>query len=164
MMPVFGVGVLSTLVARIVGRHVTPRTLLLIGTIAITLAGAGMTLLLSTETPYWMMMLLCALLGIPTGFNNLGNQYILQSSAPAESAGVASGLYRTSQYIGATLATVVVALGLSTEKVAGGIQSLAVSIGSLGVALTLLSLLALIRSRRTPVEAPVMPERTAQMN
>jgi MFS family permease len=66
--------------------------------------------------PLWSLIVVGAVLGIPNGFDNLGNQALLYQTAPAERIGVASGLYRTGQYVGANLASALV--GLSVGNVA----------------------------------------------
>jgi MFS family permease len=153
MFPVFGVGVLSTTLATMAGRTMLPRVMLMIGASAFLLAGGAMVLFLTTESPYWLMILIGALLGIPNGFNNLGNQFILHHSAPAESAGVASGLYRTSQYIGAALSAVVLTFVLSPELNDGGIHLLGLTIGGIGLALLAFNSIGMFRERHTPIKA-----------
>jgi MFS family permease len=153
MFPVFGVGVLSTIVATAVGRTLPPRSLLLIGGLGFLVAGVLVAVLLTPESPYWVMIVIGALLGIPNGFNNIGNQLILLQSVPSDSAGVASGLYRTAQYVGAALSSVVVAFvlaggGLDGGGLDGGIAPLGQTIGVLGLILALLSVVALVRGRR----------------
>jgi MFS family permease len=149
MFPVFGVGVLSTIAATAAGRRMSPRTMLVVGALGFSVAGAAMVVLLSSDSPYWLMILIGVMLGIPNGFNNIGNQLILQLSVPADSAGVASGLYRTSQYVGAALSSVVVALVLSPLFVDGGIAMLGASIAAVGVLLLVLNAIALLRGRGT---------------
>jgi predicted MFS family arabinose efflux permease len=153
MFPVFGVGVLSTIAATAVGRTLPPRSLLLIGGLGFLVAGVLVAVLLTPESPYWVMIVIGALLGIPNGFNNIGNQLILLQSVPSDSAGVASGLYRTAQYVGAALSSVVVAFvlaggGLDGGGLDGGIAPLGQTIGVLGLILALLSVVALVRGRR----------------
>jgi hypothetical protein len=58
----------------------------------------------------WLLVTVSALLGLPNGFNNVGNQTEMFRAADSRSIGAGSGLYRTSQYIGANLAAAVLEL------------------------------------------------------
>ena len=147
MFPVFGVGALSTLVASRLGSRVSPRVLLLVGSLAMVIAGTLAATVVGTDAPIWLLVLVGALCGLPNGFNNLGNQLILHASVHGEQAGVASGLYRTSQYIGAALAAVLAASALTPGRGDGGIAILGCSIAVLGGCLLLAAVVALVRGR-----------------
>jgi MFS family permease len=147
MFPVFGVGVLSTIVATNVGKRMSPRVMLVIGSLGFLLAGIAIVFFLTADAPYWLMILIGAMLGVPNGFNNIGNQLILQASVPADTAGVASGLYRTAQYVGAALSSVVVALVLVPVLRDGGIHLLGICIALIGLFLCVLSCVAMMRAR-----------------
>ncbi|MEB3372090.1 hypothetical protein [Saccharopolyspora mangrovi] len=62
------------------------------------------------SAPIPMLLGIAAVLGLPNGFNNMGNQRAMYAVAPAEAMGAASGRYRTSQYVGANLAAAVLVL------------------------------------------------------
>lgn len=147
MFPVFGVGILSTVAATALGRRMSPRLLLVVGGGGFLGAGAFVAVVLTTASPYWAMIIAAVLLGIPNGFNNIGNQLILQQSAPSESAGVASGLYRTAQYAGAALSSVVVAFALGPRMPEEGIAFLGLAISLVGALLLILNSIALLRDR-----------------
>lgn len=149
MFPVFGVGVLSTLAATRLGARVRPRVLLVLGSAAMVAAGLLARLVVDARSPVWLIVLLGVLMGLPNGFNNLGNQLVLHESVAEEHAGVASGLYRTAQYIGAALASVVVAVALAPRPGDGGIGTLGAWITALGGVLLLGSLAVLIRRKHT---------------
>ncbi len=55
-------------------------------------------------------MAVAAVLGVPNGFSNIGNQSTLYRQASARDAGIAAGLFRTSQYVGANIAAAVIEL------------------------------------------------------
>jgi sugar phosphate permease len=102
------------------------------------------------DAPVWLIVLLGLLMGLPNGFNNLGNQLVLHEAVDEQQAGVASGLYRTAQYIGAALASVVVASALAPALDgggSGGLATLGVWIAALGAVLLLGSVVVLIRER-----------------
>jgi sugar phosphate permease len=84
------------------------------------------------------------LLGLPNGFNSLGNQTSVYRAAPANRMGAASGLYRTSQYVGANLAAVVLAL-VFTGSAAGsatdaGLHRMAFTVAAIGAVLAVAAL------------------------
>ncbi|WP_181021904.1 MFS transporter [Microbacterium sp. Ru50] len=148
MLPVFGVGALSTVLATRLGRTWHPRALLAVGTSAMVLAGTLLALTGAADMPLWVLAIVCALLGVPNGFNNLGNQLLLHHAVPAGAAGASTGIYRTAQYVGAALAAVVVAHLLDAGAVAGGIRDVGLTIAGLGLALLLATVVAVIRLRR----------------
>ncbi|MCM6764042.1 MFS transporter [Rathayibacter sp. ZW T2_19] len=148
MFPVFAVGVVSTILATRMGRRLAPRTLLLIGTAAMVVGGGVLAVAVDTASPLWLLAVASGLLGVPNGFNNLGNQLILHSAVPESSAGSASGVYRTSQYLGAALSAVIVAHSVGTEFDAGGIRSLGAWIGGIGLVLLILNIIAIVRGHR----------------
>jgi MFS family permease len=150
MFPVFGVGVLSTLAATRLGARARPRVLLVVGSAAMVAAGLVALTAVDADSPVWLIVLLGVLMGLPNGFNNLGNQLVLHDSVDEQHAGVASGLYRTAQYIGAALASVVVASALAPSLSGdgtGGLATLGVWIAALGGVLLLGSVAVLIRER-----------------
>lgn len=119
MFPVFGVGVLSTALAARSAARIGPRRLLVIGNAGFVLAGAVLATVAGPTSPLIVLAVANALLGVPTGFNNLGNQLTLHDACPARAAGSANGLYRTAQYIGAALSTVLVAHVVPAQAAAG---------------------------------------------
>lgn len=147
LLPVFGVGALSTVVASRLGAHWHPRVLLIVGTSAMALAGALLMTTARADSAIWWLAVVCALLGLPNGFNNLGNQLLLHRAVPAEVAGASSGIYRTSQYVGASLAAVVTAHAIAPAAAEGGISELGAAITLLSGVLLLLSVVAYVRQR-----------------
>ncbi|MCP2168437.1 putative arabinose efflux permease, MFS family [Goodfellowiella coeruleoviolacea] len=150
MVPVFAVGVLGTVIATRLGRRVPPRALLVIGTCAMTLAGALIVLFVDPHSPMWLLAAVSALLGVPNGFNNLGNQMILHHSVPEANAGSATGMYRTAQYLGAALSAVIVAHAVRPDEPVGGIHQLGAWVAGLGGVMLVSNLVALWRSRGLP--------------
>lgn len=151
MLPVFGVGVLSTVVATRLGKTLKPRVLLVLGTTAMVIAGALMAGTVSVSSPIWYLAVISALLGIPNGFNNLGNQVILHHTVPENSAGSASGVYRTSQYLGASLSAVIVAHSIGVDQAFGGIRTLGLWVAALGAGMLITNFIALWRHRGRPM-------------
>jgi MFS family permease len=151
MVPVFAVGVLGTVIATRLGRRLRPRLLLVIGTAAMVLAGTLMILVVDPHSPVWLLAAVSALLGIPNGFNNLGNQMILHHSVPEANAGSATGMYRTAQYLGAALSAVIVAHAVRPDQPVGGIHQLGAWVAGLGGLMLVSNLVALWRSRGQPL-------------
>jgi MFS family permease len=151
MLPVFAIGVLSTIVATRLGKTLKPRMLLVLGTTAMVVAGALMALTVTSTSSVWYLAFISALLGIPNGFNNLGNQVILHHTVPEKSAGSASGVYRTAQYLGASLSAVIVAHSIGVDQAFGGIRSLGTWVAALGGAMLITNIIALWRQRGRPM-------------
>ncbi|MEV0948710.1 MFS transporter [Rhodococcus sp. NPDC049939] len=109
MLPVAGVGFGSTFLAsRILARHGVRKTLA-VGTCAILVGGLLLASVESSTAPIVVLLLVAVVLGIPNGFNNIGNQNLVNSYTSVEDVGTAIGTYRTVQYIGANLAAAVLA-------------------------------------------------------
>ena len=70
----------------------------------------------------------------------------MYAAAPAEQVGTASGLYRTSQYIGANLAAALVGLGLGDHATDSGLHLLALVISVISAGLLTAALLRLRRN------------------
>lgn len=109
VLPVAAFGVVSTVLATRLQRRRGVWPSLVVGTGAL-LAGGLLLTLPGRTTPVPLLLLVCAVLGLPNGFNNMANQGAMYAAAPPGRAGSASGLYRTSQYVGANLAAAVLAL------------------------------------------------------
>lgn len=114
MLPIAGLGVFMTLLATRLVRTRGPGLPLLIGSVGLAVGGLVLATLVHADTPVVALLLVYAVLGIPNGFNNMGNQTSMYAAAPSGTTGAASGLYRTSQYVGANLAAAML------ELVAGG--------------------------------------------
>ncbi|RVW00214.1 MFS transporter [Rhodococcus xishaensis] len=109
MLPVAAVGALTTLIAsRTYARHGARRTLA-VGTGALLVGGLLLASVESSTAPILVLLMVAVVLGIPNGFNNIGNQNLVSSVTSLEEVGTAIGMYRTVQYIGANFAAVVLA-------------------------------------------------------
>ncbi|MDF3311208.1 MFS transporter [Rhodococcus sp. T2V] len=107
MLPVAGVTVLSTaLGARTYGSFGARRTLS-VGTVSMMLGGVLIATVENSAAPIYVLLLVAAVLGIPNGFHNIGNQSIINSVTSVDEVGTAIGMYRTIAFIGANLAVVV---------------------------------------------------------
>ncbi|MEV0948712.1 MFS transporter [Rhodococcus sp. NPDC049939] len=109
MLPVAAVGALTTLIAsRTYVLHGARRTLA-VGTCALLIGGLLLASVERSTAPILVLLLVAVVLGIPNGFNNIGNQNLVSSVTSVKEVGTAIGMYRTVQYIGANLAAAVLA-------------------------------------------------------
>lgn len=134
MLPLAGVGVITTTVAARIVRGNGPRLPLVIGSVVMAAAALVLTRVDSTA-PVLGLVALSAVLGLPNGFNSMGNQASLYDAAPAGQMGTASGLYRSSQYVGANLAAAVLELTFAGPATDSGLHRTAFTI--LAIALVL---------------------------
>jgi MFS family permease len=152
MLPVACFGVLATVVATRMLRRFGPRTLLIVGSAGL-LAGSAALLVVGQRTPVALLLVVAAVLGLPNGFNNMGNQTAMYRSAPENRLGSASGLYRTAQYVGANLAAAVVGLSLGERAVSGGLHHLAAIISVTSALLLIAAVLSRQLGRDSSVRA-----------
>ncbi|MET1007990.1 MAG: MFS transporter [Propionibacteriaceae bacterium] len=147
VVPVAAVGVVSTLVASAWIRHGGLVPTLLIGNVGLIGAGVLIALTLTLNTPWWGFLLVAALLGIPNGFNNMANQNELYGLAGTE-IGAASGLLRTTQYVGANLSAAMIEVLVGGSITDGGLHRVGWGIAVVSVLLLLVTLAGLgLRSR-----------------
>lgn len=124
MLPIAACGVLVTPLAARLVRRAGIRPALVVGSAALT---AG-TLLLTTigdATPVVALALVGVVLGIPNGFNNLGLQSALYAAAPKERIGAAAGIFQTSRFVGAVLATSLIGLVFASGVDSAGLHQIA---------------------------------------
>ncbi len=150
MFPLAAVTIVVTpLAARSIGA-VGLRPTLLAGAGALVV-GAGLLGVAAATTAPWVVLLLTAALGIPYCVVSLSMNQALYSAARPEDSGVAAGIFQTSRYVGAIVATTVLGLLFS-----GG-TSAASWLTAVGVATVLavvhLALLTFVRPRRGPEQA-----------
>ena len=94
------------------GARLRPKTALLLGC-AGALIGVVMLVGLHAYSTAYAILGVSAFLGIPNGFNPVSEQATLALHAHVRFMGVASGLLRTSGYIGAMLASSLIAITFS---------------------------------------------------
>lgn len=110
MFPMSVVSVASTFLASHFLTVRGPRLTLGIGAVSLVVSGLAMALVEGSSTPVWLMIVIALVFGIPNGFNNIGNQALINTVTSVEKVGTATGIYKTVQYIAANLSAVVVAL------------------------------------------------------
>lgn len=144
MFPLAAVTIVVTPLAARAIEAVGLRPTLITSAIALV-AGAVLLGVAAATTAPWVVLLLTAALGIPYCVVSIGMNQALYSSARPEDSGVAAGIFQTSRYVGAIVATTVLGLLFSGGTTSG--SWLAV----VGVATTLavvhLALLVFVRPR-----------------
>jgi MFS family permease len=124
LLPVAGVGVLTTpIAARLISR-VGPGPALLTGACMLTV-GSLLLLVCNATTPLLVLLVVGGVLGIPNGFNNLGLQAALYEHAPAHHMGAAGGQFQTFRYVGAILSTSLLGLAFGTTVTSHGLHIIA---------------------------------------
>lgn len=158
MFPMAVVSVCSTFVAARVIAVRGPRVVLGIGGIFLLLTGLALALVEDRSTPVWMMVIVALIAGVPNGFNNIGNQGLINTVTSVEKVGTATGIYKTSQYVAANLSAVIVALCMSVGAGDGsagatdaGLHFTGWAIAALGAVMTL----GIVFARKMPVKVRV---------
>jgi MFS family permease len=100
---------LVAIACAMLGSRLRPRTALVIGCCG-ALAGAFLLFGLHAASSAYAVLGVSAVLGIPNGMNPVSEQATLALHARVEFMGVASGLLRTAGYIGAMLASSLIAI------------------------------------------------------
>ncbi|KHK97471.1 major facilitator transporter [Microbacterium mangrovi] len=118
MFPLAAVTIVVTpLAARAIERFGLRPTLV---TGAITLVvGAALLALAAVDTAPWLVLVVTAALGIPYCVVSIAMNQALYAAARPEDAGVAAGIYQTSRYLGAIVATTILGLLFSTGQTPG---------------------------------------------
>jgi predicted MFS family arabinose efflux permease len=118
MFPLAAVTIVVTpLAARAIERFGLRPTLL---TGAVTLViGAALLALAAADTAPWVLLVITAALGIPYCVVSIAMNQSLYAAARPQDAGVAAGIFQTSRYLGAIVATTILGLMFSTGQTPG---------------------------------------------
>ncbi|ANF33302.1 MFS transporter [Leifsonia xyli] len=150
MFPLAAVTIVVTpLAARSIGA-VGLRPTLLAGAGALVVGAALLGVAAVTTAP-WVVLVLTAALGVPYCVVSLSMNQALYSAARPEDSGVAAGIFQTSRYVGAIVATTVLGL-LFSGGTTGSSWLTAVGVAT-GLAVVHLALLTFVRPRRGPADA-----------
>lgn len=140
IIPIAAVGVVCTLLATRLIRRTGFTPTLMIGNLGLVVGGGLIAVALNVDTPIWLFVIIAALLGIPNGFNNMANQNELYASTPAADIGAASGLLRTTQYVGANLSAALLEIALAGPVSDPGLHRVGWAVAVISVLLTILTL------------------------
>lgn len=144
MFPLAAVTIAVTPLAARAIESVGLRPTLLTGAWALVVGAVLLAFAAATTTP-WVMLALTAALGIPYCVVSIAMNQALYSAARPQDAGVAAGIFQTSRYVGAIVATTVLGL-LFTSGTTSGSWLAVVSVAS-GLAVVHLCLLVFARPR-----------------
>ena len=124
ILPMAVVAVLATPVAGAVLARRGPKTTLIIGPVVLFVASL-LLLLLPGITHFASILVLSALFGLPTGFNNLGLQASMFRSAPADEMGRAGGQYQTFRCLGSIISVAVLGVVFGNTATLSGLHTVA---------------------------------------
>jgi MFS family permease len=137
VLPIATLGAITVAIATRMARRRGHRLLLVIGSAGLLVGGAALAFGVHAGTPIVVLVVISAILGVPNGFNGLGNQLAVYRAAPPEVAGAAAGLFRTSQYVGANLAAAAIALVFAGPATDEGLHRLGLLVGGIATILLL---------------------------
>lgn len=143
MLPVAVTGIAATVLATAIHRRAGARLTLMIGMVGLMVAGVALGFAETVDTSVIGLIGVAFLLGIPNGFNNIGNQNVINAVSGVHEVGTAIGMYRTVQYMAANMAAVVLELALRTGGSDGGMRV----IGSFLVVVAAVGLVGVLASR-----------------
>ncbi len=141
-LPLFATAIV---VSALTGRHRSARGKLVVGAIGQVVA-CGLLLLLSNNSPVWLLMAVAIVLGVPQGLNSLALQNAVYYQADAERMGSSAGLLRTFGYLGAIIASAANGAFFGQRADTGGLHHLAAFI--LAVSVLFLAMTVVDRSLR----------------
>jgi predicted MFS family arabinose efflux permease len=124
----------AALASALSGRYRQVQLPLFVGTSSL-LAASLMMLGIDTATGIAYLAAVCVLFGIPNGLNLVANQLAVFRAAPSGQTGIASGFFRTSQYVGAMAATGVISVCYAAQATDDGLHRLAWSFVMISVVL-----------------------------
>jgi len=101
MLPVFATGIVVSLIS---GRSEQVRTKLVVAAVG-QIVGCSLLLTLHASTPWWLLIAVALVFGIPQGLNSLALQNSVYRQARADDIGASAGLLRTFGYLGAILSS-----------------------------------------------------------
>ena len=112
----------------------------LISTGAAIVAGGIVLVFVTSQAHIIVLIGVSLLFGIATGLGAVGNQAALYEQTPPDEIAVASGLLRTSGYIGAIFSSSVIALTFGESATDGGLHIIAYVFAGIGIVATMLAL------------------------
>jgi MFS family permease len=136
---------LVAIACAMLGSRLRPKTALFIGC-AGALVGAVLLLGLHANSSAYAILAASAVFGIPNGMNPISEQATLALHAQVTYMGVAAGLLRTAGYIGAMLASSLIAITFTDGAHDGALHAMAVVLIALAALLVLVSGMRVVRT------------------
>jgi predicted MFS family arabinose efflux permease len=138
----------SIVLARVVSGKAWVRWPLILAGVALVLTAVA-ALLITHGSSIFALIGMTLLFGLTNGLNSFANQATLYVQAPAAEIAVASGLYRTSAYIGAIFSSSIIGLAFGDTVTDAGLHTLGWVLAAIGIVVTLLT----VFDRRIPLRA-----------
>jgi predicted MFS family arabinose efflux permease len=151
LLPLSGV---SIVLARLCSSRGWVRYPLILGAGALVLTG-GLLLVIDHRSGVLPLVGMSMLFGLTSGLCSFANQAVLYVQAPAESIAVASGLFRTFNYLGAIFSAGVIGLAFGDHATDAGLHHLAWVVIAIGAGSLALTLTDRYLPRSVPVLTPV---------
>jgi MFS family permease len=133
------VGIGAVFSAIIAGRNWVRGPLIATGLAII--AGGTLLIFITSRSSLVLLIGQSLIFGISTGLGTVGNQTALYAQTPPAEIAVASGLLRTSSYIGAIFASSVITLAFAHSATDSGLHTVAYVFAGMGIIATLAALL-----------------------
>jgi MFS family permease len=134
MLPLTGMGVLTTFAAVQIVRRSGARPALVLGALALSV-GTLLLLFFRSNSPVVVLLAVIVILGIPNGLQNLGLQAVLYDAAPAADMGVAAGQFQTFRYLGSILSTSLLGVLFGNRITSNGLHLLAGTLACISIML-----------------------------
>lgn len=116
---------IAAAISSLAGTRMKSIRMLFLISIGSGLIGCICLLLVSSETPVWLIAITMIFFSAPQGMFFTANQAAVYVQAPAEEIGTAAGFQRTAQYVGAIAATSLLGLLYGQHATDGGLHALA---------------------------------------
>jgi predicted MFS family arabinose efflux permease len=131
---------LSIVISRVVSGRGWIRWPLILAGVAL-LVTAGVMFFITSSASVLVLIGMSLLFGFANGFSGFANQAALYTQTPADEVAVASGLYRTSSYIGAIFSSSLIGITFGKAATDLGFHALAWVIAGIGLAVLLMAIL-----------------------
>lgn len=116
--------VIAIVISVTTGRRAGVRGKLLLGAIG-QIVACLLMLTLSADSPWWMLIALAVIFGVPQGTNSLALQNAVYYQADPERTGSSAGLLRTFGYLGSMVASAATAASFGAHASTNGMHHLA---------------------------------------
>ena len=143
--------IVSALCSVIASRYRAPYLPLIVGGLGLV-SGSALLFIVHATSPMPLVLAAVVIFGIPQGLSTMSNQVALYDQAPAHHMGAASGLLRTSQYLGAMASSCVIAGVYGAGVTDHSLHLLATLLLCIGIPLTVATALDLSLRKMAPTK------------
>jgi MFS family permease len=137
LLPMTGIG--ATVSAIIARRNWVRGPLIATG--ASIVAGGAVLVFIGSQSSLVLLIGISLIFGVSTGLGTVGNQAALYEQTPRDEIAVASGLLRTSSYVGAIFSSSVTTLAFGESATDGGLHTVAYVFAAMGIVATVAAVL-----------------------